>query len=161
MRPPAMTPTIAQKMRSSTSSLVQVLPGLAAWRRASHQAAANPTTYMMPYQWICKGPRCRATGSISGYRNMLPILSGNVAEQGLQIAGLGHGRVDRMVGRLSAKSDEPQVAAGVHGGGLQQFAEHLGGQMPGAGTAHQQRIVAGQLQCQLVQLPIGRDGTRH
>ena len=61
-----MTPTMHQKMKSSTSSAFQVLPGRAAWRRASHQATAKATTYMIPYQWICTGPSEMAIGLMSG-----------------------------------------------------------------------------------------------
>ena len=66
MRPPAMTPTAAKKMRSSTSIGFQVEPGMAARRRASHQPATKPTTYMIPYQCTLTGPTASATGSTSG-----------------------------------------------------------------------------------------------
>ena len=92
-----MTPTMHQKMKSSTSSAFQVLPGRAAWRRASHQAAAKPTTYMIPYQWICTGPSAGRRDLMSGYVQHPAILSGNVAEQGLEVARLRHGRMHRMI----------------------------------------------------------------
>ena len=61
-----MTPIAAKKIRSSTSTGFQVEPGLAARRRASHQPAMKPTTYMSPYQWILTGPSASAIGSIVG-----------------------------------------------------------------------------------------------
>src|SRR5688572_11545737 len=114
MRPPRITPTIAQKIMSSTWVAFQVLPGRAAWRRASHHAAAKPITYMMPYQWIFTGPMASATASILGYEIIAkPILPANAREQGLQIARLGHGRMDRMIGRLTAGGDQCQLHAGT------------------------------------------------
>jgi len=46
-----------KNMKSSMSAGFHVEPGCFARTRPSHQAAANATRYMMPYQWIFSGPK--------------------------------------------------------------------------------------------------------
>ncbi len=56
----------AKKIRSSTSAGCQVESERAARRRASHQPAAKPMTYMSPYQRTASGPTEKMIGSIAG-----------------------------------------------------------------------------------------------
>ncbi len=46
-----------KNMKSSMSAGFHVEPGFFARTRPSHQAAAKATRYMIPYQWILRGPK--------------------------------------------------------------------------------------------------------
>src|SRR5580698_6525191 len=104
-----MTPIMPKNTRSSTSSGFQLDRGLRARSLPSHQAAAKPIRYMIPYQWTLIGPSSTATGLNPGYCSMGKLyrfrlsLARDATEQGLEITGFRDGRMDGVIGRLAAK----------------------------------------------------------
>src|ERR1700739_2447027 len=62
MRPPTMTPSIAENARSENCSNDTGKPPCCRWRLPRYQAPGHPNRYMMPYQCTASGPIEKAIG---------------------------------------------------------------------------------------------------
>src|SRR5271165_5984150 len=74
---------------------------------------------------------------------------------GLQIAGLGNGRMDRVIGSLTARLDELYVLAGTARRLADRFLQLLGAQVIGARTRDEKSFGRKHLQSELVESLIG------
>src|ERR1043166_8122614 len=77
--------------------------------RPSHQAAANPTRYMRPYQRTASGPMEKAIGLKSGWTSMMTLLAA---------AARVRAEVACRAGEGAARPREPEVEARVPVGEL-------------------------------------------
>ena len=66
-RPPITAPSAPKNTKSSTSFGVKPREEVRAFLLPKYHTNPKPTTYINPYQWIGKGPKRIATGSICGY----------------------------------------------------------------------------------------------
>src|SRR5579863_9336351 len=140
-----MTPSMAKKIRSSTSTGFQVEPGALARRRASHQAPAKPSRYMIPYQCTCSGPTENATllnpGNFSMERRSLADLASHAAEERLQVARLGNRGVYRVIGGLAARFEDLYEARAVARRALNGLRQLLRREVIRTGARHQQPFI--------------------
>src|SRR5579863_2832276 len=150
--------------KSSTSFGFQVELGCAARRRASHQPAAKPSRYMMPYQCTLIGPIWKATllkpGKLSMRRDSLADRARHAAEVRLEIACFRYGRMYRVVGGLAARLQNLHKPSTVTGGRLDRVDKLLGAQVIRAGAGHQQPLIGKHLQGELVELAVRRLAVR-
>src|SRR6202162_4380614 len=160
MRPPRIPPTMLKNTKSSTSFGFHVELGFAARRRASHQPAAKPSRYMMPYQCTLIGPIWKATllnpGKVSMRRGSLADRARHAAEVRLEIACFRYGRMYRVVRGLAARLQDLYKPSAVTGGGLDRVDKFLGAQVIRAGTGHEQSLIGKYLQGELVELAVRR-----
>src|SRR6185437_8080341 len=94
-------------------------------------------------------------------RAAIGLFARDAAEESLQIARLGDGRMHRMIRGLPAAVENLHEAARMPGRSLDEALQLFGRQMIRARAAHQQRITLEQPHRDLVELAIRRLSARH
>src|ERR1700730_3033322 len=130
MRPPRITPSMAKKMRSSTSFFCQLEPGFAAREPPGGREPeqVHDAVPMHPDRADLEGHLVE-TGEGQHEARSLADLARHAAEERLQIAGLRDRRVHGVVGRLTARfqdlDESPAVTRGALDGVDQLFGREM------------------------------------
>src|ERR1700752_1002323 len=86
---------------------------------------------------------------------------GNAAEERFQVPGFRDGRMDGMIGRLTAGLQNLYELARMPGRRLNGGHEVVGRKVVGAGAGDEQSVSLHETQCQLVQLAVRRLSLRN